>query len=94
MQGQRLTARDLGRQVVEIEVRAALLSGFSALRILVTEAAEKAYLGIGESCRHPVYVLLRYSLWPANAAAARSLSRTSSSHPTRISGTEASRRAV
>lgn len=36
--GQRLSARDFDRQVAEIQVRAAILNGFTALRIPKTEA--------------------------------------------------------
>lgn len=37
--GQRLSARDFDRQVAEIQVRAAILNGFTALGILKTVAA-------------------------------------------------------
>ena len=36
--GQRLTARDFGRQVAECQVRVAVVNGFTALGIPVTEA--------------------------------------------------------
>jgi len=36
--GQRLMARDFGRQVAEFQVRVAVLNGFTALGIPVTEA--------------------------------------------------------
>ena len=36
--GQRLTARDFGRQVAEFQVRVAVLNGFTALGIPVTRA--------------------------------------------------------
>ncbi len=35
--GQRLVARDFDRQVAEIQIRAAILNGFTALGIPVTE---------------------------------------------------------
>ena len=37
--GQRLAARDFDRQVAEFQVRVAVLNGFTALGIPVTEAA-------------------------------------------------------
>jgi len=36
--GQRLSARELDRQVAEIQIRAAILNGFTALGIPQTEA--------------------------------------------------------
>ena len=36
--GQRLAARDFDQQVAEIQIRAAILNGFTALGILRTEA--------------------------------------------------------
>ena len=36
--GQRLTARDFDRQVAEFQVRVAVLNGFTALAIPITEA--------------------------------------------------------
>jgi hypothetical protein len=36
--GQRLSARDFDRQVAEIQIRAAILNGFTALGIPQTEA--------------------------------------------------------
>ena len=38
--GQRLTARDFDRQVAEVQVRVAVLNGFTAIGIPVTEAVE------------------------------------------------------
>ena len=38
--GQRLTARDLDRQVAEFQVRVAVLNGFTAFGAPVTEAVE------------------------------------------------------
>ena len=35
--GQRLTARDFDRQVAELQIRVAVLNGFTALGIPVTE---------------------------------------------------------
>ena len=37
--GQRLMARDFNRQVAEVQVRVAVLNGFTALGIPVTKAA-------------------------------------------------------
>ena len=37
--GQRLAARDFDRQVAEFQVRVAILNGFTALGVPVTEAA-------------------------------------------------------
>ena len=36
--GQRLSAREFGRQVAELQIRIAVLNGFAALGIPITEA--------------------------------------------------------
>ncbi len=36
--GQRLMARDFGRQAAELQIRAAVMNGYTALGIPVTEA--------------------------------------------------------
>jgi len=38
LQGQRLMARDFDRQVAELQVRVAVMNGFTALGIPITEA--------------------------------------------------------
>jgi hypothetical protein len=43
--GQRLSARDFDRQVAEIQIRAAILNGFTALAIPRTMAAGQTRLG-------------------------------------------------
>jgi hypothetical protein len=46
--GQRLLARDFDRQVAELQVRIAVLNGYTALGIRVTEAVGQVCPGKGE----------------------------------------------
>jgi hypothetical protein len=46
--GQRLSAREFDRQAAEFQIRVAVLNGFTALGIPVTEAVGPVCLGIGE----------------------------------------------
>jgi hypothetical protein len=46
--GQSLMARDFDRQVAELQIRAAVLNGYTALGIPVTEPVGQARLGKGE----------------------------------------------
>lgn len=51
--GQRLSARDFDRQVAEIQIRAAILNGFTALGIPKTEAVGQIRLVSGEGRPQP-----------------------------------------
>jgi len=51
--GQRLSARKFDRQVAEFQFRVAVLNGFTALGIPVTEAVGKLCPGKGEPCPSP-----------------------------------------
>lgn len=46
--GQRLMVRDFDRQVAEFQIRVAILNGFTALDIPVTEAVGWVWSGTGE----------------------------------------------
>jgi hypothetical protein len=47
--GQRLMARDFDRQVAEVQVRVAILNGYTALGIPVTKAVGSIRPGKGEN---------------------------------------------
>lgn len=51
--GQRLSVRDFDRQVAEIQIRAAILNGFSALAIPSTVAISLIRSGKGEARPQP-----------------------------------------
>jgi hypothetical protein len=52
--GQRLAARDFDRQVAEFQIRVAVLNGFIALGIPVTEAGDESARGKGNPDRQPM----------------------------------------
>ena len=49
--GQRLMARDFGRQVAEVQVRVAVMNGNTALGIPITEAWDDSVRGKGKSAQ-------------------------------------------
>jgi hypothetical protein len=51
--GQRLMARDFDRQVAELQVRVAVLNGYTVLGIPFTEAVGQVCLGKGKVCQSP-----------------------------------------
>ena len=56
--GQRLMARDFNRQVAEVQVRIAILNGYTALGIPVTKAVGQIRLWKGE--KRPTVSLRMY----------------------------------
>lgn len=51
--GQKLMARDPDRQIAELQLRVAVMNGFTALGIPVTEAVGYVCLGKGEPWSSP-----------------------------------------